>query len=160
MAEVKRLMPAAFRPGIHAMIFPVSVTGLVTSSDGESSDMVVDLLNVADPVIFAVGWFLGACQAEVGLERDDAVRARREAEAAVAEMMRKHPIVRWFLRHAIADARTLAATWLAKAAALNERWNELGTQCLQVLSRFYTGVGEATANDPMGTGRLRQDRRL
>lgn len=159
-AEVRWLMPAVFRPGVHTMIFPVSVTGLVTSSDGESSDMIVDLLDVADPVIFAVGWFLGACQAEVGLERDDVVRAHQEAEAALAALMRRHPIVRWFMRHAIDDAQTLADTWLAKGAALNERWNELGTQCLQILSRFYTGIGEATAHDPMGAGRLRQDRRL
>lgn len=160
MAEVKRLMPAVFRPGIHSMIFPVSVTGLITTPDGESSAMIVDLLDVADPVVFAVGWFLGACQAEVGLQRDDAVRAHQEAEAALAELMRKHPIIRWFLRTGIADARTLADMWLDRAAALNDRWNELGAQCLQILSTFYSGVGEAVANDPMGAGRLRPDRRL
>lgn len=160
MAEVKRLMPAVFRPGVHAMIFPVSVTGLVASSDGESPAMIVDLLDVADPVIFAVGWFLGACQTEVGLERDDASRARQEAEAALVRLMRRHPIVRWFMRHAIDDAQTLADTWLAKTAVLSERWNDLDTQCLQVLSRFYTGIGEAAASDAMGAGRLRPDRRL
>jgi len=159
-AEVRRLMPAVFRPGVHTMIFPVSVTGLVSTYDGESAAMIVDLLDVADPMIFAVGWFLGACQAEVGVERDDAVRAQQEAEAALAALMRKNPIVRWFLRYAIENARTLADTWLDKAAALNDRWNELGAQCLQVLSRFYPGIAEATANDAMGAGRLRPDRGL
>ncbi|HZR52591.1 MAG TPA: hypothetical protein VFB06_24140 [Streptosporangiaceae bacterium] len=159
-AEVRRLMPALFRPGVHTMIFPVSVTGLVTMPDGDSPAMIVDLLDVADPVVFAVGWFLGACQAEVGIERDDAVRAQLEVEAALADLMRKNPIVRWFQRHAIDNTRTLAGTWLDTAAALNDRWHELGTQCLEVLSRFYPGMGEAAANDAMGARRLRPDRHL
>jgi len=141
--EVRRLMPAAFRPRVHAMVFPVSVSGMAIAPEGELPETTVDLRDIADPVIFAAGWFLRARQNEIGLQRNSEIEASQDAETLLAELTRKHPIIRWFLRGKITEVAAAVEGYRSRIAQLTARWNELGAQSKQVLSRFYSVAGEA-----------------
>jgi double-GTPase-like protein len=140
-AEIRRVMPGVFRPRVPAMVFAVSVGGLAATANGQAPARTVDLRDVADPVIFAVGWFLAACQFAIEPYRDQARKAEREADAVLAELTAKPPIARWFRRSRIIRAQAAADERAAQATALDGRWSDLGTRSQQILSRFYLGTG-------------------
>jgi hypothetical protein len=155
--EVRGLLRAAFQPNLATRIFPVSVGGFGASLNGQPQSVTMDLQSVGDPVIFAVGWFLRACQAEVHRDRERVLVFREKTAHRLEELTRRARIIQWFKRSRIIATQADLNQASAGVTALDTRWNELGRQSQALLSSLDSGTG---ANDAMGVGRLRSDRCL
>ena len=147
--EIRQLLGAAFQPQLAVGIFPVSVGGFGALPDGQLLPGAVDSRGAADPVIFAVGWFLKACQFEVDRQREQTLAARQDAAHRLNELVSKTHIIRWFTRSRIIAAQAEINEANAQIAALDARWDDLGRHSQALLSRTGTGT-----NHTMGTGHL------
>jgi hypothetical protein len=135
-AEIRELLGLAFRPPAAVGIFPVSVFG--AAQDDEMATVGVDLHGVADPMIFAVGWFLKARQFGVDRQQEQTIAARQHAEHYLNELTSKPPITRWLARQRITIAQEAISEADVRITALSARSQDLGQQSRTLLNKTRT----------------------